>query len=267
MPSPDPRPSADRAMTRPGADAFVVYPAIDVRDGRVVRLQQGDYDRETRYPDQPAIVAARYSGAAATWLHLVDLDAARAGGYTLQPLLRELKRTTNLQIQTGGGVRAESDVEAILEAGADRVVVGSLAVREPELVIRWIHRFGSERITVALDARQDEAGRWQLPTAGWTRASDVSLESLLARYAGEGLRHLLCTDIARDGMMAGPNLDFYRHLLALAPDMQLQASGGVRDTADIAAARDAGCSGAILGKALLDGRLDLTAALAEERPC
>ncbi len=267
MPSPTPQPGAGRHSPGRALDTFVIYPAIDVRDARVVRLQQGDYDRETRYPDQPATVAARYADAGAAWLHLVDLDAARAGGYTLLPLLQELKQSTPLQIQTGGGVRAESDIDAMLEAGADRVVIGSLAVREPGQVIGWIKRFGNERITVALDARQDGQGTWQLPTAGWTRDSDVSLESLLARYASEGLRHLLCTDIARDGMMAGPNLDFYRHLLALAPELQIQASGGVRDTADIVGAREVGCSGAILGKALLDGRLDLDAALAERRPC
>lgn len=267
MSSPMPRPADENVAPNTAPDTFVVYPAIDVRDARVVRLVQGDYDRETRYPDQPTVVAGRYSDAEASWLHLVDLDAARAGGYTLQPLLRELKQSTRLNIQTGGGVRAESDVEAILEAGADRVVVGSLAVREPETVISWLHRFGKERITVALDARQDEEGRWQLPTAGWTEVSDVSLETLLARYASEGLQHLLCTDIARDGMMAGPNIDFYRYLLSLAPGMQIQASGGVRDTADIAATREVGCSGAILGKTLLDGRLDLVDALAQERPC
>ena len=267
MPSTPRRPQDDIRAASPVSNAFVVYPAIDVRDARVVRLQQGDYDRETRYPDQPAAVARRYADAGAIWLHLVDLDAARAGGYTLLPLLRELTQSTPLKIQTGGGVRAESDIQAILDAGADRVVIGSLAVREPDRVIAWLQRFGAERITVALDARQDPQGRWQLPTAGWTRTSDVSMESLLSRYAAAGLRHLLCTDIARDGMMAGPNLDFYRHLLALAPEMQVQASGGVRDTADIAAAREVGCSGAILGKVLLDGRLDLPAALAEQRPC
>lgn len=267
MPSPTARPAAETIVPRSAREAFIVYPAIDVRDARVVRLVQGDYDRETRYPDKPVVVAARYADAGTVWLHLVDLDAARAGGYTLLPLLQELKQSTPLKVQTGGGVRTESDIEAILEAGADRVVIGSLAVREPDQVIGWIQRFGNERITVALDARQDAQGRWQLPTAGWTRDSDVSLEKLLARYASEGLRHLLCTDIARDGMMAGPNLDFYRYLLSLAPDMQIQASGGVRDTADIAAAREVGCSGAILGKALLDGWLDLAAALGEGRPC
>lgn len=247
--------------------SFTLYPAIDVRDGRVVRLCQGDYEQETRYPGEPAEIAARYAQAGAQWLHLVDLDAARAGGYTLAPLLATIKATTPLRVQTGGGVRSESDVEAILEAGADRVVVGSLAVREPERVIGWLARFGAERITVALDARQDEAGQWQLPTAGWTQASGVALESLLRRYADAGLQHLLCTDIARDGMLAGPNLELYRTLTAIAPQVRVQASGGVRDAADVVASREAGCAGAVLGKALLEGRIDLAALCREATPC
>lgn len=247
--------------------SFTLYPAIDVRDGRVVRLRQGDYAQETRYPGEPADVAARYAQAGARWLHLVDLDAARAGGYTLAPLLSTIRATTSLRIQTGGGVRSEADVEAILEAGADRVVVGSLAVRESERVSGWLMRFGADRITVALDARQDEAGRWQLPTAGWTQASGVELDGLLRRYAEAGLRHLLCTDISRDGMLSGPSLDLYRTLVAIAPQVRLQASGGVRDTADVAAARDAGCAGAVLGKALLEGRIDLAALCREPVSC
>ncbi|MFC0677866.1 1-(5-phosphoribosyl)-5-[(5-phosphoribosylamino)methylideneamino]imidazole-4-carboxamide isomerase [Lysobacter korlensis] len=247
--------------------SFTLYPAIDVRDGRVVRLRQGDYDQETRYPGEPAEVAARYAKAGAQWLHLVDLDAARAGGYTLAPLLAAIKSTTPLRVQTGGGVRGEADVEAILAAGADRVVVGSLSVREPELVIGWLQRFGAERITVALDARQDESGQWQLPTAGWTQASGVALDGLLKRYADSGLQHLLCTDIARDGMLAGPNLDLYRSLIEIAPQVAVQASGGVRDSRDVVDARDAGCSGAVLGKALLEGRIDLAALCAESAAC
>ncbi|MGY1424418.1 1-(5-phosphoribosyl)-5-[(5-phosphoribosylamino)methylideneamino]imidazole-4-carboxamide isomerase [Lysobacter sp. A289] len=250
-----------------GAAAFLVYPAIDVRNGHVVRLRQGDYAQETRYAGLPLVVADRYAEAGAAWLHLVDLDAARAGGYTLLPLLRTLKFETGLRIQTGGGVRNQGDVEAILAAGADRVVIGSLAVREPELVIGWLQRFGNERVTVALDARQTADGRWQLPTAGWTQDSGAQLEPLLRRYDDAGLRHLLCTDIDRDGMLGGPNLDLYRHIRALAPGVQLQASGGIRDVADIAAAREAGCAGVILGKALLDGRLALADTLAEQRGC
>ncbi|GHA73491.1 1-(5-phosphoribosyl)-5-[(5-phosphoribosylamino)methylideneamino]imidazole-4-carboxamide isomerase [Cognatilysobacter bugurensis] len=247
--------------------SFTLYPAIDVRDGRVVRLRQGDYAHETRYAGEPADVAERYSQAGAQWLHLVDLDAARAGGYTLAALLRAIKSRTPLRVQTGGGVRSEADVEAILEAGADRVVVGSLAVREPDAVIGWISRFGAERITVALDARQDACGKWQLPTAGWTQASGVALEALLRHYADAGLQHLLCTDIARDGMLAGPNLELYRALVDIAPQVLVQASGGVRDAADVVAAREAGCAGAVLGKALLESHIDLAALCREPLAC
>jgi phosphoribosylformimino-5-aminoimidazole carboxamide ribotide isomerase len=247
--------------------SFTPYPAIDVREGRVVRLRQGDYAQETRYPDDPHAVAARYARAGASWLHLVDLDAARAGGYTLAPLLGDIRTATPLRVQTGGGVRSEADVEAILAAGADRVVVGSLAVREPDRVIGWLERFGADRITVALDASQDAAGAWRLPTEGWTRTSAAAFEDLLRRYADHGLRHLLCTDIARDGMLAGPNLELYRLVLSIAPGIQLQASGGVRDAADVAAARDAGCRGAVLGRALLEGRIDLASLCAEPTQC
>ncbi len=243
------------------SDEYTLYPAIDVRDGAVVRLRQGDYAQETRYHGSPLSTAARYFDDGARWLHLVDLDAARAGGYTLAPLLRELKSKTGLSVQTGGGVRGEADVAAILDAGADRVVIGSLAVREPERVVEWLGRFGVDRITVALDARADDQGRWRLPVAGWTQDSGMGLEQLLATYTRAGLRHLLCTDIDRDGMLSGPNLSLYRAIVALAPGVALQASGGVRDVDDIIQARAAGCAGAVLGKALLDGRFALVDAL------
>lgn len=247
--------------------AFELYPAIDVRDGRVVRLRQGDYAQETRYPESPLDLARRYAQAGARWLHLVDLDAARAGGYTLAPLLRAIRAETGLQVQTGGGVRGEDDVAAILGAGAARVVVGSLAVRAPERVLAWLDRFGAERLTVALDARQDAEGAWRLPTAGWTEDSGVRLHPLVQDYVRGGLRHLLCTDIARDGMLGGPNLGLYRELHALAPRLAIQASGGVRNVADVRAAREAGCAGAVLGKGLLDGRFALGDVLREAAPC
>jgi len=246
---------------------FELYPAIDVRDGRVVRLHQGDYERETRYAPSPLDLASQYSGDGARWLHLVDLDAARVGGYTLRALVREIVAQTGLNVQTGGGVRSEDDVALILDAGAQRVVVGSLAVRETQRVLGWIQRFGADRITVALDARQDESGAWRLPTAGWTQDSGIELETLVRRFADGGLRHLLCTDIARDGMLAGPNLALYRHLAALAPELDVQASGGVRDIDDIEGTRDAGCAGAVLGKALIEGRFALDEALRRACAC
>lgn len=242
--------------------SFVIYPAIDVRQGRVVRLLQGDYARETHYGDDPLATAIGYARAGAQWLHLVDLDAARAGGYTLAPLLRRLRSETGLKIQTGGGVREERDLLDLFEAGADRVVVGSLAVREPERVADWLARYGAGRITVALDTRQSDDGRWMLPVHGWTESDGAELQSVAAAYERAGLRHLLCTDIARDGMLQGPNQDLYALLRSAFPSLDVQASGGVRDAEDIRRARASGCAGVVLGKALLEGRVTLEEALA-----
>lgn len=243
-------------------DAFVAYPAIDVRGGRVVRLRQGDYAQETTYADDPFAVAMRYADAGARWLHLVDLDAARDGGYTLAPLLRRIAADGRLRVQTGGGVRNEAAVESMLSQGATRVVVGSLAVRESALVAGWLQRYGVERITIALDTRQDADGVWQLPVHGWTENAGLDLGACLDLYRDAGARHLLCTDIARDGMFAGPNLALYEAIAARVPQVRVQASGGVRDAGDVAQARAAGCAGVVLGKALLEGRLELGEAFA-----
>lgn len=243
-------------------NGFTVYPAIDVREGRVVRLAQGDYARQTIYGHDPLDAASRYAAQGAEWLHLVDLDAAKAGGYTLSPLLREICAFTGLKVQTGGGVRSREDVLRLLAAGASRVVVGSLAVQQPEQVLEWVAEFGVERITVALDARQDQRGVWRLPVHGWTKTAAASLDRLAVRFANGGLKHLLSTDIARDGMLSGPNSELYAHLQAIAPSLQVQASGGVREVADVAAAKQQGCAGIVLGRALLEGKLDLAGALA-----
>ena len=237
--------------------SLLAYPAIDVREGRVVRLRQGDYAQETRYLADPVDLAATYAAQGASWLHLVDLDAARNGGYTLTPLLQRIVEQTGLKVQTGGGIRAEPDVAGLLEAGAARVVVGSVAVRDPARVAGWIQQFGAEHIVVALDTRRDADGVWRLPVEGWTRTTDVTLQALAARFSDAGLAHVLCTDVERDGMLAGPNVALYAELAAQFPSLQVQASGGVRDLADIVALRGTGCAGVVLGKALLEGRLSL----------
>lgn len=236
--------------------SFTVIPALDIRDDSVVRLRQGDYERQTTYAVDPVDTAAAYADAGATWLHLVDLDAARRGGWSLGDLVGRVVADTGLRVQSGGGVRSVDDVRAILDAGATRVVVGSLAVRQPELIARWLGEFGPDAITVALDARPTDQG-WDLPTAGWTEPSGVDLTELLARYADAGLRHALCTDISRDGTMAGPGLELYRLVTAAAPTVEVQASGGIRCLDDLRAVAEAGCRGAVLGRALLDGAADL----------
>lgn len=241
---------------------LTIYPAIDVRGGRVVRLTQGDYAREIAYDADPFAMAMRYAQAGARWLHLVDLDAAREGGYSLLGLLERIAQDGRLRVQTGGGVRDVQQVQALLDAGAERVVVGSLAVSRRQAVAGWLERFGSERLTVALDVRRDEGGQWRPATLGWTEAGEATLDELVRFYMRSGLVHLLCTDIARDGTLKGPNFELYALLRQWAPRLQLQASGGARELADVVQARDAGCGGIVLGKALLEGRIRLQDALA-----
>lgn len=262
VPTEDSTPEPDDPM--PSTD-FSVYPAIDVRDGRVVRLHKGDYDKETTYSTDPLSVAHGYARGGARWLHLVDLDAARAGGYTLAPLLKTIVESTGLRVQTGGGVRTEADVDALFEAGAERVVVGSVAVREPATVATWIRKYGPDRITVALDTRTAENGQWVLPVAGWTSVAESDLPTTLHQYADSGLRHVLCTDIGRDGTLAGPNFNLYTFLTRSAPHLRVQASGGARTVDDVRACRRVGCAGIILGKAILEGRVEVGDAVAEEQ--
>ena len=241
---------------------FEIYPAIDIREGRVVRLLQGDYAQETSYSDNPLEVAKNYRDAGAQWLHLVDLDAAKAGTYTLREMAGFMQKTFGLKIQSGGGIRSREDIELLVNAGMDRVVVGTLAIKQPELIAECIRQLGAERITVALDTRQDENGIWQLPIKGWTEQSEKNLFEMLDFYQDSGLRHLLCTDIARDGMLSGLNNDLYRDIAKRYPDIAVQASGGVKTLQDIHDAKAAGTGGAILGRALLERRFTLQEALA-----
>lgn len=241
---------------------FEIYPAIDIREDRVVRLVQGDYSQETAYSNDPLEIAQNYKNAGAVWLHLVDLDAAKAGSYTLLETAMRMQNEIGLKIQTGGGVRKKSDVELLIKAGLDRVVVGTLAVKQPDLVAEYIQEYGAEKITVALDTRQDENGVWQLPVKGWTESSDSNLFQMLGFYQDKGLRHLLCTDIERDGMLSGLNNDLYGEISGRFAGIAVQASGGVKTLQDIRDAKAAGAGGAILGRALLEGRFSLQEALA-----
>jgi phosphoribosylformimino-5-aminoimidazole carboxamide ribotide isomerase len=232
-----------------------VIPAIDLRAGKVVRLAQGDYSRETRYLVDPVELAETYLASGAKWLHVVDLDGARAGGLQNLQTIEELSKS-GLRIQAGGGVRERGDVDKLFGSGVSRVVVGSLAIQDPEKVEMWISDFGAQAICVALDTRSiDDV--WTLPSVGWTKSESARLDRLAPRYAACGAKHLLCTDIDCDGMMGGPNFDLYRLLRKIVPGMQIQASGGVRDSADISQLQGIGVAGVILGRSLLEGRVDL----------
>lgn len=235
-----------------------IIPALDLRGGRVVRLRQGDYAQETGYALDALEQAQRYRDAGARRLHVVDLDGAREGRFENLAVIEALAML-DLDLQAGGGVRGEDDLKRLFDAGVQRVVVGSVAVRESERVIEWIERYGAERLVIALDTREVN-GIWTLSSAGWTEAAAATLDELAPRYAQAGARNLLCTDIARDGMLSGPNLDLYAHLAGIAPGLAVQASGGVRDIDDVQALQGR-AAGVILGRSLLEGHLDLGEAL------
>lgn len=231
-------------------------PAIDLRDGKVVRLYKGDYAQQTIFAFEPEALAARYADEGADWLHVVDLDGARSGRFENLATIAGIASSGRLRVQAGGGIRDEEGVRRLLEAGVHRVVVGSMAIRSPETVAAWIGRYGAERIVLALDTRFRD-GEWKLPSAGWTADEARTLDDLVPWYEAAGARHLLCTDIDRDGTMSGPNVALYRHLGSLAPTLAVQASGGVRSLDDVAALAFQGTAGVILGRALLEGAFTL----------
>ena len=231
-----------------------IIPAIDLHEGKCVRLYKGDFAKVTDYSDQPLEIARNYAGLRVVDLHIVDLDGARTGSQHNATVVRQLCTETPLSVQLGGGIRDAGRVRHWLDNGVARCVVGSVAVTEPDLVVSWIDEFGAEHIVLALDVTIDEGGP-TLATHGWTRSSGRSLWELMDGYAASGAKHLLCTDIGRDGAMTGPNFELYAEVLRRYPDVCLQASGGVRDIGDIEKLGELGVPAAITGKALLDGKI------------
>jgi phosphoribosylformimino-5-aminoimidazole carboxamide ribotide isomerase len=231
-----------------------LIPAIDIRDGRCVRLLRGEFDQETRYDVDPRALARDYRAAGAAWLHIVDLDGAASGRRSNAGLIDEIARAAELKIQLGGGIRSEQSLTESLQV-ADRVVIGSLSVTEPETVADWMMRFGPERIVLGLDVRLDDDGEAWVTTHGWTEASTLTLNRAIESYRNAGLRHVLCTDVARDGALTGPNVELYARAQKHHPDIAFQASGGIREAADLYQLADSGVAAAISGKALLEQRI------------
>ena len=239
---------------------MIVYPAIDLGNGACVRLMHGRFDQATHYDDAPAARLAGFCAAGATWAHIVDLDGAEAGRAMQHGLIGELASAIDIRIQSGGGVRSVEDVERLLEAGVSRVVIGSLAVSQPDTVLGWLERFGADCLTLAIDVKAD-GDRYVPALKGWTEAADVDLWAALDRYPPGAARHLLVTDVGRDGALTGVNLDLLAEVHERRPDLWLQASGGVATLQDLTGSRSVGASGCIIGRALYEGRFTLEQAL------
>ena len=231
-----------------------IIPAIDLRGGRCVRLSQGNFDRETEYSTDPAGVAQDYASLGVSELHIVDLDGARGGVQENTALVRHIATESPLAVQLGGGIRERAKLVEWFDYGVARCVIGSTAITDPEETLAWLREFGVDRIVLALDVQMDD-GTPQLRAHGWHTKTDVSLWDCITHYRSGGLKHVLCTDIARDGEMSGPNLELYADFVARCPDIELQASGGVRDVSDLQALRRLGAAAAITGRALLEGTL------------
>ena len=237
---------------------MILYPAMDLMGGRVVRLAQGRFEDATFYPADPAEALAAFAAAGASWAHVVDLDGARAGAPVQHDLLAELASASPLKLQVAGGFRTADQIARALDSGVSRVVIGSLAVKEPELVRDFLARFGPERITLSLDVRLVDRVP-MVATLGWTEDSGRTLWDIAALYPEA--RHLLVTDIGRDGMLAGPNVELVTQAVQTLPNVALQASGGVGDARHFRQLSATGAAGAIVGKALWEGRIDLGEAL------
>lgn len=228
-----------------------LIPAIDILGGQCVRLRQGDYQQAHTYGDDPLAMAQQFEAAGLRYLHVVDLDGARAGRVINDAALRRIGRETSLTIDFGGGVKTAADLEKVLDCGVAQVTLGSLAAHQPEVVRQWLEAYGPERFILGADFK---AGR--IATQGWTQQSDWELEAFIEAYLPLGLRRVIPTDVSRDGTLQGPALEIYRRLLARHP-LELIASGGIRDAAHLQALNDLGCFGAIVGKAFYEGHLDL----------
>ncbi|MGQ0533609.1 MAG: 1-(5-phosphoribosyl)-5-[(5-phosphoribosylamino)methylideneamino]imidazole-4-carboxamide isomerase [Caulobacteraceae bacterium] len=239
---------------------MLILPAIDMLSGKCVRLTRGAFDDATIYGDPLEQFAALEAGGA-TWVHIVDLDGAREGKPMQHAVLRRLAKSSQVKIQCGGGVRQWAHVQSLLDAGVARVVVGSVAVKRPKEVREWIGSFGLERICCAFDARPARDG-FKVMVKGWTESADAGLKDALHLYSPGACKHVLVTDVSRDGVMGGPNVALMRELAASRGDLEIQASGGVASLDDLVALRATGVAAAIVGRALYERKFTLEEALA-----
>jgi phosphoribosylformimino-5-aminoimidazole carboxamide ribotide isomerase len=234
-----------------------LIPAIDLRAGHCVRLLHGDFEAETVYPTDPCSLLSKYRDVGADWLHIVDLDGARDGSLDNRAIIVELAARKSVNLQVGGGLRNTAALSQMLDAGVSRAVVGSAAIAQVEQVRAWLAHFGPERLTLAFDVSIDDGGIPKVMTHGWQRQSEFSLWDALDNYSASQLKHVLCTDVGRDGALTGPNVELYREAVRRYPQVEWQASGGIRNAHDLHGLSAAGAAAAISGKALLENLIPI----------
>ena len=229
-----------------------LIPAIDIINGQCVRLTKGDYQQKTVYSDSPAEVAKGFEQLGFKRLHVVDLDGAKSKHIVNDEVLRRITTETKLTVDFGGGIKTDEDIRKAFDAGAKMVTVGSIAVQQPELCFEWLDKYGAERIILGADVRHGK-----ISINGWKEDSDEDLLPFLRKYIDAGIKNVLCTEISKDGTLAGPAIDLYKSVMRVYPELHLIASGGVSNLDDIKALDAAGIPAVVFGKAIYEGRIDL----------
>ena len=229
-----------------------IIPAIDIIDGKCVRLTQGDYAQKTIYNENPLEVAKQFEAAGLKRLHLVDLDGAKAGTVKNWAVLQEIAAYTTLSIDFGGGIKKDKDLNIVFESGAAYATIGSLAVKEPDIFLEWLKVYGPDKFILGADVKSEK-----IAVAGWLETTNINIYDFLQDYISKGILQSFCTDVSKDGTLEGPSIDLYKNIVEKFPSLYFIASGGVSCLADLTALKELGCAGAIVGKAIYEGRIAL----------
>lgn len=229
-----------------------IIPAIDIIAGKAVRLSQGDYNQKKVYNEDPLEVAKTFEGEGLQYLHLVDLDGAKAGSIVNWKVLEKIAAKTGLTIDFGGGLKSDKDLHVAFESGADQITGGSIAVKNPDLFEQWISKYGTEKIILGADVKEDK-----IAVQGWTEVTEQPVSAFISGYLDKGIGYVVCTDIAKDGMLEGPSLALYQKILEENPSVRLIASGGISEMSDLEKLRNLNMDGAIIGKAIYEGKISL----------
>jgi phosphoribosylformimino-5-aminoimidazole carboxamide ribotide isomerase len=230
---------------------MIIIPAIDIIDGKCVRLTKGEYSTKKIYAEDPLELALEFEDLGFTHLHIVDLDGAKANGLVNLNVVEQIASRTNLKIDLGGGIKSDKDLEDAFSAGVSQAVIGSLSVKNPELFFEWLDKYGSEKIVLGADAKGGE-----IKTQGWTQGTGLKVIDFIADYAGKGVERVICTDIDKDGMLQGPSVELYEQILERT-ELELVASGGIHSMKDLDELEKIGCAAAIVGKAIYEGAIEL----------
>ena len=229
-----------------------IIPAIDIIDGKCVRLTQGDYDQKKIYNEHPLEVAKQFEAAGLTRLHLVDLDGAKAGSVKNWKVLETIAGKTSLVIDFGGGIKKETDLQIVFDSGAALATVGSLAVKEEEVFVHWLRTYGANKFLLGADVKDEK-----IAIGGWLETTNIWIYDFIRKYIEHGIQQIFCTDVSKDGKLEGPSLSLYKNIMAEFPALHFIASGGVSTMKDLEELQVIGCKGAIVGKAIYEGRINI----------